>query len=343
MEAPPKPAGGVPSVSVVLVFSVLLLLTLSLVILSFPAGFYSVYVGPLGNRTASSISRPYLWLGPVLLLFPGTLTVGAYFLILSLVYIAFLAYAWTQKEHLLTAISRATREGIESLFSSPLAVVLISIGLLVFGGVVIDSLVSSTGTPIGTIRGDPLGLLLGLTASPLVEGLGFRVVLIGLIALILSMGRPARQALRALWRPSVVYEGMAVGGGTAALIWAATGFSAVTFGACHVLCGTTWNAGKFPEAAFGGLVLGYLYVRYGFHVSVLAHWGVDYLGSVYSFFGQAAYGVPWDSSSEFVGQYIVDLDLLLLFGLASFLLVAYLGLRKFLLRRPQPAPLLGSS
>jgi hypothetical protein len=163
-----------------------------------------------------------------------------------------------------------------------------------------------------------------------VEELGFRVLLIGLVAFILSMGRPLKVALSTLWRPSKVMEGLAVGSGASIIIWAATGFSAVTFGACHVICGgSTWEIGKFPEAAYGGFVLGYLYVRYGFHVAVLAHWGIDFFGSVYSFFGQAAFGTPWNSSTtEFWGQYLVDLDMLFLFGLASFLVVVYLGARK---------------
>ena len=81
-------------------------------------------------------------------------------------------------------------------------------------------------------------------------------------------------------------------------------------------------------------MLGFLYVKYGFHVAVLTHWGVDYLGSVFAFYGQAAYGIPFNSSTtEYVGQYLVDIDMLLLFGLASFILVAYLGVKKYLARR----------
>lgn len=80
-----------------------------------------------------------------------------------------------------------------------------------------------------------------------------------------------------------------------------------------------------------------LYVKYGFHVAVLVHWGVDYFGSVYSFFGQAAYGIPWSSGTqEYIGQYLVDIDMLLLFGLASFLVVTYLVVRKVIFWRRQP-------
>jgi len=149
------------------------------------------------------------------------------------------------------------------------------------------------------------------------------------VALILSMGRPWKQALGALWRPSKALEGLAIGSGAAAIIWVATAFSAVTFGACHVICGGTWDIGKILETTYAGVVLGYLYIRYGFHVAVLTHWGVDFAGSAFAFFGQAAYGISWDSSSsEFFGQYLVDTDMLLLFGLASFIFVMYLVVTK---------------
>ena len=46
----------------------------------------------------------------------------------------------------------------------------------------------------------------------------------------------------------------------------------------------------------GGLFWGYLYIRYGFHVAVLAHWGVDYLGSVFYFMSQGGSSAAWTSS-----------------------------------------------
>ena len=77
-----------------------------------------------------------------------------------------------------------------------------------------------------------------------------------------------------------------------------------------------------------------LYVKYGFHIAVLAHWGIDYFGSAFAFFGQAAYGIDWTSSTnEFVGQLVVDVDMILVFGLASFLLVVYLLVRRLAARK----------
>jgi hypothetical protein len=330
LEAPSEsrtsPVGTVALLGLVALLGV----TIVLIAFSFPAGIYSVFSGNLSqNITYSTLIRPYFWIGPSVALAPFVVSAGAWFAIFTAVYMLFFLYALRQKEHFWSAIRSAFRTGFDALMSSPFIVVIVSIGFLNFTSSIIDVLVTSTGAPIGGPTGDPLALLLGFTFAPLVEEVGFRVILIGTVAFILSFGRPWRTALSAFWRPSRAIEGVAVGSGASLIIWAATSFSAVTFGACHVFCGSSWDLGKLPEAIYGGFVLGYLYVRYGLHVAVLAHWGVDFFGSVYAFFGQAAYGIPWDSATkEYVGQYLVDVDLLFFFGLASFLLIVYLGLKK---------------
>jgi hypothetical protein len=328
----PEPGKSRPDRTVLLgIFVVLLILTVVLIAVSFPIGFYSVFSGKLSTSfTSSTLVQPYFWIGPAIQFTPFQVSAGALFVLFTVIYAAFFLYSLREKEGPLGAIAKSFREGFGALTASPFVVVIISIGFLTFTASIVDGLVSSTGTPIGSPAGDPLALLIGFTFSPFVEELGFRVLLVGVVALILSMSRPWRTALATLWRPSRAMEGLALGSGASIIIWAATGFSAVTFGACHVVCGgSTWDIGKLPEAAYGGFVLGYLYVRYGFHVAVLAHWGVDFFGSVYAFFGQAAFGMPWNSSTtEFVGQYVVDFDMLFLFGFACFLVVVYLAVRK---------------
>jgi len=331
LEEQPGSGPKVGSALVMLAFVALLGITVILMLFSFPAGVYSVFSGRLSqNFTYGTVIRPYYWIGPAVGYTPFVVSAGVWYAMFTAIYLLFFLYALAQKEHFWSAIGGAFRTGFEALTSSPFVIAIVSVGFLIFSSSIIDLLVSSSGTPIGGPTGDPLELLLGFSVAPLVEEVGFRLLLIGTVAFILSMGRSWKAALGAVWRPSRVLEGFTVGSGVSVIIWAATSFSAVTFGACHVICGSgTWDIGKLPEAIYGGFVLGYLYVRYGLHVAVLAHWGVDVFGSVYAFFGQAAYGIPWESTTkEFAGQYLVDLDMLFLFGLASFLLVIYLGLRK---------------
>lgn len=311
---------------------VLLGFTLALMLFSFPAGVYAIFSGRLSPTYGpGSPVTPYYWVGPMLGLVPFRVGAGWLFVFLLGVYAALIALLAAGDTRPIGAVRRALRDGPQALTSSPLLATVVAVGFLVFTASHIDSLVSSSGVPIGGISGDPFQIFVGFTLAPLVEEVGFRVLIIGVVAFILSLGTTAKGALGALWRPSRVLEGVALGSGTSIILWASVAFSSATFGACHVVCGGGgWEIGKLPEAIYGGVVLAYVYVKYGFPAAVITHWGVDYFGSALSFFGQAAYGIPWDSASEYFGQRLVDVDLLYLFGMASFLLVAYLGVRRLL-------------
>lgn len=327
-------SGSTGRTTFLIVFLALLVLTIVMVALSFPAGIYAVFSGGLSTTfSINSVIRPYLWIGPVPEFVQVGINVGAWFLALLAVYAFFLLYAARQIRRPFGAVAESFRSGVDELFSSPFIVTMIAIGFLIFTTSIIDSFIAPF-LPIGNISGDAFGVFVGLTYPPLVEEFGFRVLLIGTVAFILSMGKPLKDGLAAVWKPSKVFEGLAIGSGASIIVWVALGLSALTFGACHVYCGSnSWQIGKLPEAVYGGVVLGYVYVKYGFHVAVLTHWGVDYFGSAFSFFGQAAYGIPWDSATkEFFGQVIVDYDMLFLFGLASFLLVLYIGIKKIVAR-----------
>lgn len=329
--------GGLPTGAIAAgAFAILLAFTVALIAFSIPAGAYAVYSGNLSaNVTAASLVHPYLWIGPIPIILGSVVSLGVLFGGLMAVYVAMLVYAAYQRDRPWRAVASSVRGGFEALGSSPFVVMVVSIGFLTFTASMIDNVTAATGVPIGGPAGDPLELFLGFTTAPLVEEIGFRMVMIGLVALVLSLGKPWKEALGALWRPSKVTEGVAVGGGAAVIIWVATALSSITFGVCHVACGgSAWQIGKFPEAAFGGLVLGYVYVKYGLHVAVITHWGIDYFGSALAFYGQAAYGIPWSSgTTEYIGQYLVDYDLLFLFGLASFLVVIYVGLNRIARRK----------
>jgi len=323
------------------VFFVLLGLTAVLVILSFPAGVYTVFYTHLSNSTtAASLGTPYLWVGPLAFLFPFQVSLGSVFLAVTAIYAAMFALALGQGRGALATTTAALRKGVGEFLSNNAFVTLVGIGFFVYTAIIIDDVVSGFGAPIGNPFGglDPLRAFVSLTLAPLREEFGFRVLIIGLMAFVVSFWRSKGVAAKALWRPSVVYEG--VGRDTFALVmigvtWAA---SSVVFGACHVVCGGGWDLGKLPEAIYGGVVLGYLYIRYGFHVAVLGHWGIDYLASVYAFYGLGAYGVPL--TSESLPQALLDLDLVF-FGVACILFVAYFGVRRIVVRKSQAVEMVG--
>ncbi|MBI3858738.1 MAG: CPBP family intramembrane metalloprotease [Thaumarchaeota archaeon] len=340
--APPAPTRDWFQVTLVVAFLFLLTLTAYLVILSFPAGVYAVFFTHLSNTSSAvTVVHWYLWIGPIAVTTPFPASLGAIFLAMTAVYVAMFVYAAKQGRSIPSSLVSAVREDILSVFSNRALLTLVSIAFLLYTANTLDSFVEATGSSIGDpfTHADPLWTLVGFSVAPIREEFGFRVMLVGVAAVLVSRAS-ARAALKSLWRPSASF----MSGGAVAMyaVWGVAVGSSLLFGACHVGigCGGGWDLGKLPEATYGGLFLAFLYVRYGFHVAVLVHWGVDYLTSVFAFFGQGAAGVPWLSGNAYALQELLVLDVFQFFGIATFLLVIYAGIRKVQDRRKiKSAPL----
>lgn len=332
----PSPAEKALSV----VFVVLLLFTAALVLISFPAGIYTVFYTSISSQfnASSVIQGVYIFIGPFVTALPLVGSMGGFFIGLTVIYAAMIVLAARQGRGMLSSLRGTFTEGVGSLFRNTFFVTLISICFLGFTVLVIDSVETTGGVPVGNISGDAMQLFMSLTIAPLREEFGFRMILVGLPALLLCLGRGWTRALKSLWRPSASYEGDVNTTFQQVVLGAATVVSSVLFGVVHITSGAGWEIGKLPEAAIAGLVLCYVYIRYGFHVAVLTHWGIDYLDSVFAFFGQGAYGIPWTADNGYILQQVTAVDVVELFGVASFLAVCYLGLKGWLATRAAAEP-----
>jgi len=314
-----------------LLFAASLVFTLVLALLSFPVGAYTAFFTTLTPGVGPATPLPlYFWLGPLPVLLPVMPPFGVVFAAMAAVYLLLFAVAARRGTGFARALADGARGRLGAFLSSDLSVAMVSIGFLTSTATAVDAFTEAAGGQIGALRGSDATIFISTATSPLVEELGFRVCIIGLVAVILCLGAQRRSLLGALWRPASAYEDRDVRSGEEAVILVALVASSVAFGLAHVASGSGWEIGKLPEAAFGGLVLGYLYIRYGLHIAVLTHWGVDYLGSVYSFFGEGTQGIPWGSEPGYVLQQWVTYDLVYGIGLLGFLLVAYLGARRVL-------------
>jgi len=320
-----------------MLFSFLTVFTIALILLAFPAGVYAYYFTQLStNYTAASpIQGVYLFLGPAVILVPLQTTFGAVFAFLTLVYAAMVILAAFQGRGVVSALRAAFKEGFRAFFSNTLLAATVGIGFLVFTDVLFTEAIAAGGAPVGSISGDAFQLFSSLAIAPLREELGFRVVMIGLFAVVACVGLPRTAILKSLWRPSVVLEAKPGDRATTLLIAFGLVISSITFGVVHVISDSGWEIGKLPVAAYAGFVLGYLYIRYGFHVAVLGHWGVDYLTSVFSSLGQGAPAGSWISNAGYFLNDAMILDLTELFGVACFILVVYMGVQWFRKRREE--------
>jgi hypothetical protein len=50
----------------------------------------------------------------------------------------------------------------------------------------------------------------------------------------------------------------------------------IVFGASHIIFGEGWSAGKFAQASIGGIIIGWVYFRYGFAPAIIIHWATNY-------------------------------------------------------------------
>lgn len=341
-ESPQQRPSPIESLFIAILVA-LLLFTAVLVVASFPIGIYTVFFTSLSSQfsAASVVQGIYIFIGPVEAILPLAGSLGGFFIGLSVVYAAMIILAARQGRGMLSAVKASFTEGVGALFSNTFFATLFSIGFLGFTILVIDTVETSGGIPIGGLSGDAMQLFMSLTIAPLREELGFRMIMVGIPALALCFGRSWTQALKSLWRPSAAYEGEVNATYSQVIIAVAAVVSSITFGAVHVLSGAGWEIGKLPEAAFAGGVLCYVYIKYGFHVAVLTHWGIDYLDSVYAFFGQGVYGISWTANNAYVLQQILSLDIVAFLGVASFLAVCYLGLKKWFGRSAAVAASMG--
>jgi hypothetical protein len=316
------------------IYIVVILLVFSLMVLSFPAGLYVVFFTRLSESLTIdtpiySIFVPFIFL-PFNI--PVNSTIGYLFLTLSVLYGILFSAAALQEMRILSAMRNAISSGFDHLFRNTLIGTIMSLGAMIFGLSMLNMIQTRIGVPTGSISGDPLNLFLGVTIAPLTEELGFRFSPIGLpLFFILILTRASTlKALKTLWRPSAAWQtdGLGSGDGRRKFAYFLLIISSILFGIAHLISGSGWQVGKVSEATIAGMVLGHLYIRYGLHSSVLLHWGVNYFGTTYAFLSQVLWGIPWTSETGSTLTLFVELVLIWILGLSSFLIFTYKFLKR---------------
>jgi len=111
-----------------------------------------------------------------------------------------------------------------------------------------------------------------VTLAPLTEEIGFRVLLIGLpLFAIYSHKSSIKHFFKSLWSPS---DNLHVYDSRRAIILIVV--VAAFFGLSHVISGDAWSNGKFAQATASGIILGWIYFRFGLISAILVHWATNY-------------------------------------------------------------------
>lgn len=320
-------------------YAVIIATACVMLLLSIPVGIYTVFFTTLSTSIgyANSIGYFPLYIGLLTIAVPVTPTFGTLFLGLTCVYVACIVLAAFQGGGFVRALVATARQGPVALLRNPLSAMIMILGATLLATVILQTFQSSVGVPTGGISGDPFLLFRDLTLSPLIEEIGYRFFLIGvpLAVLLLATHPTARKFLKTLWRPSAAWDAEpnpdpehiqvptdTLKNFTIFLI----ALSSIVFGLAHYLSGAGWDVGKISEAALDGVALGYLYVRYGLHASILFHWAVDYATNAFAFYGQAVYGTSWTANSVY--SIVPTIDILIIVGLPGLLFFLNLFLKR---------------
>lgn len=253
-------------------------------IISFPIGAYLVFDSDIGK----SINYQYpldginFFVAGIGYKLPLSFQIGDAFIVAWSAYIVLFSIAYMGPLGSLTkTLTAVMSEGWQGLKENGLVEMTTWLAILVLSSVAIDYVQGIFG-----IRIEPpqfqnnLVEFFQMTVSPLTEEIGFRVLLIGVpLFLIFSYNASWKLFFKSLWRPAK-YLNITDYRKTMAIIITV----GIFFGAAHVISGTPWSPGKITQATLAGIIIGWVYVRYGLGPAVLVHWGTNYFIYSYLFF-----------------------------------------------------------
>ena len=116
-----------------------------------------------------------------------------------------------------------------------------------------------------------------ISLAPIIEEIGFRVILIGIPLFALYSYRTSLKLLgKSLWWPWKNLRNVSTKKALTVIV-----IVGVLFGAAHIFSDESWSSGKLAQAVASGIIIGWVYYRYGLAPAILIHWATNYF--VYSY------------------------------------------------------------
>jgi len=262
-------------------YSALISVIFGLMILSFPIGAYIFYNSQIGKSInyelpvteIESVKQLGLdWL--------SWLEIGDVFVVVWAGFlILFVISALGPKKNFLKILSPIMAGSYESQTGNYLVHAIKWFSIIVVLSAIIDKVQQIFGIEITPPSfGNDLTQFLGASIAPIIEEFGFRIILVGIpLFLLYSRRASAKLFLKSLWNPS---DNLPITDSRKAIILIVT--VGVFFGFSHIIS-DQWSNGKFAQAAMSGIILGWVYYRYGFVAALLIHWATNYVVFSYGY------------------------------------------------------------
>jgi len=247
-----------------------------LMVLSFPTGAYLVFNSEIGD----DITHEYpmdslsLFLAGIGFEVPVQFELGDGFIVIWCTFlILFTAAIFGPKKNFVAVLQSMISEGSYKIQDNYIVAVIkwFSILVIVSGGIIavqefVGISVEQPEAPNQLIQ------FFDISLAPIIEEFGFRVVLIGLPLFTLYSHKLSFKFLvKSLWWPWQNLRNVNMK--KALLVIVIVG---ILFGAAHIFSDEAWSIGKLAQAIASGIIIGWVYFRYGFIPAVLIHWATNY-------------------------------------------------------------------
>lgn len=264
-------------------FTALLSVIFGLLLVSFPMGIYVVFETNVGGDINYEFPITHLELFENTDLFqaPVDVSIGDVFVVLWIIYLALFVIAILgPRSDFLKTLSPIISFGKYDTRSNYMIGITKWFSILLLVSALINYVQEGIGIEIvPPLDENDLVQFFYVSLAPLIEEFGFRLILIGIPVFALYSNKSSmKYFLRCLWNPS----NLDLHDPKKALLLIV--FVGVLFGFAHIAFGDSWSAGKFSQAAASGIILGWVYLRYGFVASLLIHWAMNYFVFSYATF-----------------------------------------------------------
>ncbi|AJM92856.1 MULTISPECIES: CPBP family intramembrane glutamic endopeptidase [Nitrosopumilus] len=264
-------------------FTALLSVIFGLLLVSFPIGAFVIFESDVGNDINYDFPVTHL------ALFEGTsihqtfsnISIGDVFVVLWIFYaVLFVIALLGPQTGFLKSFTSIISFGKYDATSNYMIGVTKWLSILVLVSVVINFVQEQFGiVTVPPLDDNDLIQFFYVSLAPLIEEVGFRLILLGIPLFALYSHRTSpKYFLKCLWSP----RNLDVYDSRKAIFLIV--FVGVLFGFAHIAFGDSWSEGKFAQATAGGIILGWVYLRFGFVASLLIHWATNYFIFSYATF-----------------------------------------------------------
>ena len=309
-------------------FTALLSIIFGLLLISFPIGIYVIFETDIGDDINYDYPITHLDIFHNTDFYQSSfdVSIGDIFVILWVFYLGiFVISILGPKQNFLKSISSLISMGHYNVKLNYMFAITKWLSILIL----ISALINFIQESFGIITIPPLGdnnliQFFYVSLAPLLEEFVFRILLVGIPLFVLYSGRTSiRYFLKCLWAPT----SLNILDFKKAIFLII--FVGIAFGFAHIAFSDSWSDGKFAQATVGGVILGWVYLRYGIVASLLIHCATNYFIFAYAHFISQINSVPLEAA--FSNPLMSTLELLFLSS--GILAVCILILNKFYLKK----------